>query len=123
MLYVKHHFNFQLSPNNRVSYIYKTDDRQRIREITCVSLEIKVNTKWVTILYYDDTHGKLHRHTAISLESSIDIVDYNDVTDVISKEKSLQWAIEDIKSNYLQYKETFVKDILGLVLGIDIDDY
>lgn len=121
--YKKHQFNFELSPNNRETYIYKTDERKNIVEITCVSLEIKIDSKWITILYYDDTHGSLHRHTVLSLKQKIDMVQNIEIQATKSKTQALKWAIEDIKWNYLRYKEKFVTDILGLTMGIDIDDY
>ena len=47
---------FNLSENNRLTYIYDYSVKRLCMEIVCVSLEIKIKNDWVTILRYDNHH-------------------------------------------------------------------
>ncbi len=104
--------DFLISPNNRLTYIYKIKSKsnEEIIEVTCVSLEIKHQGKWKTIIRFDSSHaGKLHRHTRISLLSKADNVDSYRLPVKRTQKQLLNWSIKNIKDNYLFYKKEFIK--------------
>lgn len=101
--------NFQLSQNNRLTYVYKTNEKRNIIEITNVSLEIKIGKKWTTIIRFDNAHGRLHRHIYFSPENNTDVVDYINVKQKGSQKELLCWAIDDLKKNYINYKKKYLK--------------
>ena len=121
---VKHINEIIISPNNRITYVYKESQKKQIIEVTCVSLEIKIENKWVTIIYYDSHHGgKLHRHTKIVFNDEADITDYANVKSKGSPASLLKWAIHDIKHNFIPYKRKFLKRNHTLLNIVEIDEY
>lgn len=121
-----HRASYAITENNRLTYIYKRDANKKIVEVTCASLEIKVRDKWNTIIYFDsdETHsGILHKHTYVSLEKDADIVDYFGVKRKGSQKKLLEWAIKDIRTNYIVYKKQFIKRLRQTGTDIDVDLY
>lgn len=110
--------------NNRVTHIWKTDSKGTTSEVTCVSLDIKINNEWETIVYYDSHHeGKLHRHTRISYLDRADITDWYGVKSKGSQQNLLTWSIEDLKHKYLYYKKQFLKRNKKNLEGLEIDLY
>lgn len=109
---------FSLNPNNsdRISFNRETDTKGTIK-ISNVSYEIKIDEEWIWIVRYDDHGGKgaLHRHERINLESDIDVLIADGVKRKGTKKKLYDWAIADIKKNYLIYRMRFLKRI-----GIDL---
>ena len=69
-----HKDSYLFSHEDRVSYIYETDNKNNILNIICVSHEINIDDKWITIVRYDSEHGYLHRHTKISIEDITETV-------------------------------------------------
>lgn len=115
---------FNLSENNRLTYVYGFSVKNQREEIICVSLEIKIKDDWVTIIRYDNHHdGILHRHTLVAYNNTVDIVDYEGTKRKGDFTKLLRWAIDDIKNNYLTYKHKFLKRNHTFLKGIEIDDY
>lgn len=114
---------YSISENNRLTYVYKTDRRGAITEVTCVSLEIKVKNMWKTIIYYDSSHrdNLLHRHTFMTLESDSDVTDYKGVKRKGTQKELLEWSIHNITSNYIFYKKRFIKLIRRTDKLIDIE--
>jgi len=105
-------------------YIYKTKLSSIITEIICVSLEVKVNKEWITIIFYDSSHqGRLHRHTKIFINNDLDVVDYQGVKQKGNQKALLTWAINDLKNNYLFYKKKFIKRNKDLLKNINIEKY
>ncbi len=115
---------FNLSENNRLTYIYDYSVKRLCMEIVCVSLEIKIKNDWVTILRYDNHHdGVLHRHTLIAYSNTADIVDYNGTKRKGNFTKLLNWAIGDIQSNFMIYKRKFLNRNHLLLKGVEVDEY
>lgn len=120
----KHISQFNLSENNRITYVYKDDLKTSKTEIVCVSLEIKILDDWVTILYYDNHHeGLLHRHKKIAYKNEADIVDYEGVKKKGDWKKLMNWAIEDIKNNYRYHKKKFLRRNRLLLKDIMVEEY
>lgn len=115
---------FNLSENNRLTYIYDYSNKRQCMEIVCVSLEIRIKDEWETILRYDNHHdGILHRHTLIAYKNTANIVDYNGTKRKGNFTKLLSWAIKDIQNNYLIYKRKFLNRNKPLLKGIEVDEY
>ena len=99
---------FNLTEDDRITYIYEITYDRKIVEVVDVSYELKVNEEWLTIVRYDSEHGYLHRHSRIkNFEKEI-------VTTIGVKKKGnagkwLTWAIKDITSRYENYKRGFLK--------------
>lgn len=91
---VKNEETFPLTEVDRLTKIYKANKDGEIFEITCVSLEIKINKEWVTIVYYDNFHsGLLHKHITVSMADRSD----SPTTD------------KDITADYFYYKRNFFR--------------
>lgn len=106
----KHEQTFPLSEVDRLTKIIKKDKQGEIREITCVSLEIQINMKWVTIVYYDNFHdGLLHKHQTVSLENPLDTPTANEVEQNGTQKELLTWAMRDITKNFFSYKTDFFR--------------
>jgi CHAT domain-containing protein len=118
-----HSNQYLLSQNNRITYVYKTDSKKEIIEIVCVSLDIRIEEKWITIIYYDNHHGSLHRHSRIAYNDEADITDSNRVKRRGGNNQLLQWAIKDIKTNYINYKKKFIKRNRLILDAVEIDIY
>jgi len=119
-----HRNDYLISENNRITYIYRTNIQGIIVEIICVSLEIRIQKDWKTIIYYDSYHdGALHRHTYSSIVNDSDVADYLGVRKKGGQKRLLRWAIDDIKNNYLHYKKQFVKRCRKLGVSIDVEIY
>lgn len=107
---VKNAETFPLTEVDRLTKIYKVNMEEEISEITCVSLEIKINKEWFTIVYYDSFHsGSLHKHVTVSLEDRSDSPTTVGVRKKGNQRKLLTWAIRDITTNYFYYKRNFFR--------------
>ena len=100
---------FFLSENNRSTRIFKQIETGKITEIICVSLEIVINSKWETIVYYDNVHGYLHRHERLSASDESETIATLGVRQKGTVRRLLKWAIRDISINYINYKKRFLK--------------
>lgn len=98
-----------ISPAERCIYIYKVNKNKKVIEITDVSLEILIEDKFVTIIRYDSSHGSLHRHTRTSMDDSSEVLTSSSVRRRGTVKRWLRWCIEDIKSNFFNYKKNFYK--------------
>lgn len=106
----KNEESFFLTEVDRLTKIYKLNKDDDISEITCVSLEIKINKDWITIVYYDSFHsGSLHKHVTVSMVDRSDSPTTDGVRKKGTKRKLLTWAIKDITTNYFSYKRNFFK--------------
>lgn len=120
----KHISQFALSENNRLTYVYMTDSRKIMTKIVCVSLEIKAQEDWITIIYFDNNHGgTLHRHTRIAFNDEADITDFNNIKRKGHQSELLRWAINDIKNNFIIYKIKFIKRNKPILNNIEIEEY
>lgn len=120
----KHISEIPLSENNRITYVYSDDLKTNKTEIVCVSLEIRILNEWFTILYYDNHHeGMLHRHNKISYDNEANIVDNEGVRKKGDWKKLLNWAIEDIKNNYIYYKKKFLYRNRSLLKDIKVEKF
>lgn len=107
---IKNEETFPLTEVDRLTKIYKTNKDGEISEITCVSLEIKINKEWVTIVYYDSFHsGSLHKHVTVSMADRSDSPTTDGVRKKGTQRKLLTWAIKNIATNYFYYKRNFFR--------------
>jgi hypothetical protein len=99
-----------LTKTDRITYVYARDKTtDAIREVTNVSYEARLDKSWLTILRYDSAHGYLHQHTRFSLTQKKEFISTENVSQAGSHQEWLTWAIKDIKTNFLAYKNAFVK--------------
>lgn len=101
--------NFSLSDNERITYVYSRNKRNRITEITSVIYGLFIQGEWITVIYYDSAHGSLHRHETISFEDRRDITTKENVKKKGTRERWLTWAIKDIQKRNKYYKKLFLK--------------
>ena len=107
---IKNEETFPLTEVDGLTKIYKTNRDGEIYEITCVSLEIKINNEWITIIYYDSFHnGLLHKHVTVSMADRSDSPTTDGVRKKGTQRKLLTWAIKDITANYFYYKRNFFR--------------
>lgn len=118
------HREFTLSQNNRLTYTYKVSKNKEIIEVTSVSLEIRINDHWETIIHYDSFHhGNLHRHTKVAVGVDQDIIDSNNVKKRGTQKDLLEWSINDLKNHYVYYKKSFLKRNSELLKGKEVEFY
>jgi hypothetical protein len=99
-----------LTETDRITYVYARDKTtDAIREVTNVSYEARLDKSWLTILRYDSAHGYLHQHIRFSLTEQKEFISIENVSQAGSHQEWLTWAIKDIKTNFLAYKNAFVK--------------
>lgn len=98
-----------LTENDRVTYLYKKDRQNRIKEVINVSYELNIQNKWITIVRFDSTHGYLHRHIRISLTDSTEMISITGVKKKGDHPQWLTWAINALKRQYAMHKEAFLK--------------
>lgn len=107
---IKNEETFPLTEIDRLTKIYKVNKDGKISEITCASLEIKINKEWITIVYYDSFHsGLLHKHVTVSMVDRSDSPTTDGVRKKGTQRKLLTWAIKDITTNYFYYKRNFFR--------------
>lgn len=102
--------SFLLSENDRLTYIFQIDKKGKVIEVTNVSYDILVENIWITVIRYDSEHGFLHRHSRISLNKPKEIETTIGVKKKGNPHTWLTWAIDDIKSKYLEYRKRFTKN-------------
>lgn len=100
---------FPLSENERITYVYSRNKRNRVTNIISVIYDLFIEGEWVTVIYYDSEHGSLHRHETISFQDRRDIVTEENVKKKGTKERWLTWAIKDIQKRSNYYKKLFLK--------------
>lgn len=101
--------SFLLSENDRLTYIFQIDEQGKVIEVTNVSYDILIKDSWMTVIRYDSEHGFLHRHSRISLSNPEEIETTIGVKKKGDPRVWLTWAIDDIKSRYLEYRKKFTK--------------
>lgn len=107
---IKNEETFPLTEVDRLTKIYKVNKDGEISEITCVSLEIRINNEWITIVYYDNFHsGLLHKHITVSMIDRSDSPTTDGVRKKGTQRKLLTWAIKDIATDYFYYKRNFFR--------------
>lgn len=113
-----------ISPNNKIIYSYEYIGDRKIIKIISVSLQIKIQENWETVLYYDSFHNnKLHRHRRISLDFKGDIPEEKEIKLKGTPADLLSWAIRDINNNYIAYKEKIIKNTKISKNKVDIEFY
>ncbi len=102
---------FPLNPSNsdRLTFNATFDDKVFI--ISNVSYEMLFDQRWEWIIRYDDHGGTedFHRHERYCLEDESDFPSSNIFVPDITKKKLFEWAINDIKRNYMIYRTKFCK--------------
>ena len=97
-----------LTKKDRITYVYARDKTtDMILEVINVSYEALIDKSWLTILRYDSTHGYLHQHTRFSLTQEKEFISKEHISQSGSHQDWLTWAIEDIKTNFLSYRQAF----------------
>lgn len=103
-----------LTEADKITHIRRVDSKRTILEVVNVSYETKIDDEWMTIVRYDSTHGFLHRHLRISFDSSEEIINTVGVKKKGTVRVWYTWAIKDILSKYLDYKNGFIKRSKGV---------
>jgi hypothetical protein len=99
-----------LTKTDRITYVYARDKITfTILEVINVSYEAKLGKSWLTILRYDSAHGYLHQHTRFSLTQKKEFITKENVSQTGNHKEWLTWAIKDLKTNFLAYKNAFFK--------------
>jgi hypothetical protein len=97
-----------LTKTDRITYVYGRDKTtDAILEVTNVSYEVWIEKGWLTILRYDSTHGYLHQHARFSLTVEKEFITQEYVLKTGNHQEWLTFAIEDIKTNFLAYRQAF----------------
>lgn len=100
---------FPLPTTGRISYVYRLDNTATVVEVISVSYQISWRNQWITVIYYDSTHGKLHRHITASIHNPQTSVSTTGIDQEKTPHQWLTWAIDDIKANHLQYRADFLE--------------
>lgn len=103
-----------LTEADKITHIRKVDSKRTILEVVNVSYETKIDDEWITIVRYDSTHGFLHRHLRVSLDDLKEIINTTGVKKKGTVHVWYTWAIKDILSKYLDYKNSFMKRSKGV---------
>jgi hypothetical protein len=99
-----------LTDTDRITYVYVKDKTSDvIQKVINVSYEAWVEKSWLTILRYDSTHGYLHQHTRFSLIQEKEFISKEHILQLGSHQDWLTWAIENIKINFMAYRQAFFK--------------
>jgi hypothetical protein len=99
-----------LTTTDRLIYIYVIDTKtNKTIEVVNVSYEIKIEGDWQTIIHYDSAHGYLHKHSRVSLDDEKETTTRESVKRKGDPKRWLTWAIQDIQSNFLEYRRLFFK--------------
>lgn len=100
---------FPLSTTGRISYVYRLDKTATVVEVISVSYQISSRNQWLTVIYYDSTHGNLHRHITASIQNPQTSVSTTGIDQEKTPHQWLTWAIDDIKDKHLQYRADFLE--------------
>jgi hypothetical protein len=99
-----------LTDTDRITYVYVKDKTTDvIQKVINVSYEAWIEKRWLTILRYDSTHGYLHQHARFSLTQEKEFISKEHILQLGSHQDWLTWAIEDIKTNFMAYRQAFFK--------------
>ena len=93
-------------------YSYRKQGSVKIREIVqiiSVDLDIFIDGKWITIIYFDNRHGFLHKHQRLSVKSNKTIATAEGVKQKGDIKKLLDWCIDDLRNSFYFYKRSFLK--------------
>jgi len=116
--------SFSLTETDRVTWIYKKNKQNTIKEVTCVSYDILIRDNWLTIIYYDSYHGGiLHRHMRITIDEASDIVSEIGVKKKGSPNRLLTWAMKELRDRYYEYRRNFIKKNRQKIKELGIDLY
>lgn len=116
--------SFSLTETDRITWIYKKNRKNIIKEVTCVSYDILIRDNWVTIIYYDSYHGGiLHRHMRITIDKAGDIISETGVKKKGSPNRLLTWAMKELRSRYFEYRRNFIKRNRQKIKELRIDLY
>lgn len=96
-----------LTPEDRIIYIYEKNLKGDITKVVDVSYDSFISNNWVTIIRFDSEHGHLHYHKRISINNLELFVSEIGVIKKGTPKKWLTWAINNIKTRYLDYKNNF----------------
>jgi len=99
-----------LTDTDRITYVYVKDKTTDvIQKVVNVSYEAWIEKRWLTILRYDSTHRYLHQHARFSLTQEKEFISKEHILQLGSHQDWLTWAIEDIKTNFMAYRQAFFK--------------
>lgn len=99
-----------LTDTDRITWVFQLDVAGEICEVTCVSYEIEIQGKWITVVYFDNAHHKtLHRHLYVSLENYTGGIDTHGLPRHTISKKLLTWAMNHLRKNYAAYRRGFIK--------------
>ena len=96
---------------DRISFSVLRNDKNEIRKIENISYEINYKNRWEWIVRFDDHGGagKLHAHFRISLNDQREVDSNIPIPSKFNKNEELTWVCEEIKHNYIKYREELLK--------------
>ncbi len=101
-----------VSLKDRISFSVLRNNRNKIRKIENISYEISIDGKWEWVVRYDDHggSGSLHRHYRVDLTDTKIIESATGIKKYKNKDYELTWVCNDIKRNYMVFRERFLKN-------------
>lgn len=80
-------------------------------KIADITFLIFVNDEWQWVVRYDDHGGDglLHKHERLSLNDDSETTLSLPIRKNGNKKKLTEWAIDDIRKNYINYRRVFLK--------------
>lgn len=106
----KGEFPLNTAQTDKITFSVLKDVKDKIQKIENISYEIQVNDSWEWIVRYDDHGGlgNLHRHFRLSLEDNSEIESTAGVKKYKNKNYELTWVCNDIRRNYLVFRQKFL---------------
>lgn len=114
---------FFLSDTDKLTCIYKIDQKGTPREVDSVTYSTKLGNSWETVVYFDDVHGFLHRHRRITLENETNSLDFPLGKNSNNHRKNLRHAMNDIEKNFYFYRRHLLKANSSYIKKCNIDIY
>lgn len=108
----KREFEFLLynSYSDKLHCCIEINTKGKTVKIADITFLIFINDEWQWVVRYDDHGGAglLHRHERLSLHDESETTTPLPVRKKGNKKKLTEWAIDDIRKNYLNYRKKFL---------------
>ena len=108
----KKDFEFLLNKNqtDKLHCCIQTNKNGKYVKIADITFLIFHNNQWEWVVRYDDHGGQgfMHRHERVSLKDESETTIPLPVRKNGNKKKLTEWAIDDVRKNYLHYRRRFL---------------
>lgn len=97
---------------DKIVYVNKKIKTKKMVEITTVAYASYIKGEWITIIYYDNEPShkvNMHVHVTDNLYDRNDVITTVGVRQRGSVHRLHTWAVEDLKTNWMNYKRAFLK--------------